>query len=133
MERFAKTLTVRDLSLAAALVAYHVPPDPRGFEDHFDVEGRRFFAWHFLARTTHTGELTVDLIAAWAEPDAFNVKHPRHTWSYIMISFKNREHLRERCSKNAPKYIIQKGKSVAVVDPASPRSTQEIILAKIGI
>lgn len=133
MERFAKTLTVQDISLAAALVAYDVPPDPRGFEDHFDVDGRRFFNWHFLDRTTESGERTVDLIAAWADPDAFNAKHPRHPWSYMMIMLKNRAHLRERCSKNAPKYIIQRGKSKAVIDPASPRSTQETILAKIGI
>ncbi len=133
MDRFAKTLTVHDLSLAAALVSYNVPPDPRGFEDHFDMEGRRFFCWHFLDRTTHSNELTVDLIAAWKDPDAFNAKHPTHPWSYVMIAFKNREHLRQRCAKNAPKYILQRGGAWGVVDPASKRSTQETILAKIGI
>jgi len=133
MERFDKTLTVRDLSLAAALASYNVPPDPRNFEDHFDMEGRRFYAWHFLDRTSHTGELTVDLIAAWADPDAFNAKNPTHPWAYIMIAFKNRDHLRERCAQNAPKYLISRGKSKALVDPNSKRSTQETILAKIGI
>ena len=133
MERFAKALTVHDLSLAAALAAYHVPPDPRGFEDHFDMEGRRFFCWHFMDRTTHSGELTMDLIAAWADPEAFNAKFPKHAWSYVMIAFKNRDHLRDRCSKNAPKFLINRGSSFALIDPGSPKDIQETIMLKIGI
>ena len=133
MERFSKALTVHDLSLAAALAAYHVPPDPRGFEDHFDMEGRRFFCWHFLDRTTHTGELTVDLIAAWANPEEFNSKHPAHAWAYIMIAFKNRDHLRERCAKNVPKFLINNGRSYALIDPKASREIQEAIMVKIGI
>jgi len=133
MERFAKSLTVRDLGLAAALAAYHVPPDPRGFEDHFDLDGRRYHCWHFMDRATHTNELTVDLIAAWQSPDEWNAKHPAHPWAYIMIAFRNKEHLRERCTRNAPKYLICRGQSFAIVDPAASRDAQEKILTKIGI
>lgn len=133
MERFAKALTVHDLTLAAALAAYHVPPDPRGFEDHFDMEGRRFFCWHFMDRTTHSGELTVDLIEAWKDPESFNSKHPTHSWSYVMIAFMNRDHLRERCSKNAPKFLINRGSSFALIDPSAPKDIQETIMLKIGI
>ena len=133
MDRFAKTLTVRDLSLAAALFSYNVPPDPRGFEDHFELDGRRYHCWHFMPATTTTGEKTADLIRAWENPDEWNAKFPNHTWSFIMIAFRNREHLRERCTKNAPKFLISRGSSMALIDPNSRRSTQETILTKIGI
>ena len=130
--RFSPALTVRDCGLAAALAAYHVPPDPRGFEDVFDVDGRRFYCWHFLDRTPG-GELTVDLIKAWGSPEEFNEKHPRHPWAYIMIYERNKQGLRERCAKNKPKFLIQRGESLALVDPRAPRATQEAILARIGI
>ena len=133
MERFAKALTVRDVGLAAALATYGVPPDPRGFEDHFDMDGRRYHCWHFLDRAAHSGELTLALVAAGKNPEEFNAKNPTHPFSYIMIYAKNRAGLVERCTKNAPKYLISRGKSVALVDPSAPRDIQETILAKIGV
>ena len=133
MQSFAPSLTVNDINLAAALATYHVPPDPRGFEDHFDNEGRSYRCWHFLDRATHTGETTESLIAAWRNPDEFNAKNPTHPWAYIMIAFKNRAELYDRCSKNAPKFLISRGKSIAMIDPNAPRDVRETILAKIGI
>tara|TARA_R100000808_G_scaffold25077_1_gene61412 strand:+ start:6815 stop:7222 length:408 start_codon:yes stop_codon:yes gene_type:complete len=131
--KYAPSLTVSDVNLASALATYYVPPDPRGFEDHFEENGRRYYCWHFLDRTSHTGELTQELIAAWADPEAFNEKFPNHPFSFIMLYERNRQGLRERCTKNAPKLLVRKGPSLAVVDPKQSREDQEYILAKIGI
>ena len=131
--RLAPALTVRDCNLAGALASVGVPPDPRGFEDTFNQDGRTFHCWHFLAQTIDGADRTIDLINAWNNPEDFNRKNPLHRFSFVMMAFKNARHLRKRAASREGYYLLRRGSSVAMVDPGAPREMQDVILQKIGL
>ena len=133
MEQYDRSLSIRDYNLAGGMASLGILPDPRGFEDTFAHEGRRFSCWHFLQQDAAGLYNARELIAGWDRPEEFNRKHPTHPWSYYMMGVRNAAGLRERCTKNAAKFILQRGPSVAIVDPESPRDIQETILGKLGI
>jgi hypothetical protein len=133
MQRFAPSLTVKDPKLAGALAAVGVPPDPRGFEDSFTHDGRRFSCWHFLSQTIDGADQTRALVAAWLNPEEWNRAHPTHRFAYVMIAYKNTEILLKRARNREPYFILQQGSSVAVVNPSAAQGDQDVILQKIGI
>ena len=133
MKRFEASLTVKDPKLAGALAAVGVPPDPRGFEDSFAHDGRRFSCWHFLGQTVDGLDQTRALVAAWMDPENWNRANPTHRFAYVMIAYKNTDILLNRARGKDPYFIIQQGPSVAVVNPAASRADQDVILQKIGI
>lgn len=131
--RFAKTLTTSDIKLAASLMACGIPPVPREEVDMLtgDSCGNRV-RFNFLPVAANGQFQTEDLMRAWKDGDKFIAANPEHPMAYLMAAWRNFTGLRDYVTKANPKLYIEKGSSVAVVDPNDSQEIQDHFLGKIG-
>ena len=128
-----RVLATKDIKLAACLMACGVPLDTQEPVTFVSSDGGRSVRFNFMPAAIN-GQFTAQaLMRAWAMGDAFIKENPEHPISYLMACWRNYMGLRDYVKELKPLVMLQKGKSIAVVDPNSPQAIQDKILQKIGI
>ena len=141
IKKYAPTVSVTDIKLAASLMALGVPPVP-GEEVSITTGDANRVAFNFLPNGSSSDPtMSADaIVAAWKqERDAktreeeWSFQTPDHPLAYLMCAWDNFLCVRDYVRKANAKVYIKKGRSVALIDPVrAPTRVQEHILGKIG-
>jgi hypothetical protein len=138
VKKYAATVSVTDIKLAASLMALGIPPVP-GEEVAITTGDANRVAFNFLPHGE--GDMSAEaIIAAWRQEreaqcreDEWSHKNPDHPLSYLMCAWDNFLCVRDYVRKATPKVYMKRGKSVALIDPErGPKKLTDYILGKIG-
>ena len=138
VKKFAATVSVTDIKLAASLMAMGIPPVP-GEEVSITTGDANRVAFNFLPHGD--GEMSADsIIAAWKQErearcreDEWSHQNPAHPLSYLMCAWDNFLCVRDYVRRASPKVFMKRGRSVALVDPErGPKNLTDYILGRIG-
>ena len=138
VKKYAATVSVTDIKLAASLMALGIPPVP-GEEVAITTGDANRVAFNFLPHGE--GDMSAEAIwAAWRQErearcreDEWSHQHPDHPLSYLMCAWDNFLCIRDYVRTATPKVYMKRGKSVALIDPErGPKKLTDYILGKIG-
>ena len=138
IKKYATTVSVTDIKLAASLMALGVPTVP-GEEVNITTGDANRVAFNFLPHGE--GDMSAeDVIQAWKQEreartreDEWSYQNPDHPLSYLMCAWDNFLCVRDYVRKANPKIYIKRGKSVALVDlERGPKAFNDYILGQIG-
>ena len=143
IKKGATTVSVTDIKLAASLMALGIPPVP-GEEVNLTTGDVNHVSFNFLPWSTSEDADSLsadDIVAAWAQEreattreDEWSYQNPNHPLSYLMCAWDNFLCVRDYVRKARPKIYIQRGKSVALIDPErTTQKEQDYILGRIGV
>jgi hypothetical protein len=119
-----------DLSLAAALLAMGIAPNPtQPYAKTKSVHGERYR--FFFNDTSECGSYsTMKLINAW-EDDQFCVNEPEHPFSYIKAAFQNREGLLDTINKHPGYVVVEKNGKMAIISKNASEEFQQKIFSQL--
>ena len=138
VKKYAATVSVTDIKLAASLMALGIPPVP-GDEVAITTGDANRVAFNFLPHGD--GDMSAEaIIAAWRQErearcrqDEWSFQHPDHPLSFLMCAWDNFLCVRDYVRTATPKVYMRRGKSVALIDPErGPKDLTDYILGKIG-
>ena len=138
LKKYAATVSVTDIKLAASLMALGIPPVP-GEEVSITTGDANRVAFNFLPHGE--GDMSADaIIAAWNQErearcrkDEWSFQNPDHPLSYLMCAWDNFLLTRNYVRKAAPMVYMKRGKSVALLHPTdTPKELEAYILGQIG-
>ena len=138
VKKYAATVSVTDIKLAASLMALGIPPEP-GEEVAITTGDANRVAFNFLPHGD--GDMSAEaIIAAWRQErearcrqDEWSFQHPDHPLSFLMCAWDNFLCIRAYVRKARAAVYMKRGKSVALIDPErTPKKLEEYILGKIG-
>lgn len=121
-----------DINLAASLHALGIPPAGRPVR--VKASSGDYISFPIL-HASMDGKITTDeAMAAWDSPDTFIKKNPEHPLSYIMAFVANIANLRSFVHDNADDLtVLEKGRSILVLNPNDPKHIQDKLLRRMKI
>ena len=134
--RLIDRVQVSDKNLYACLLTMGVLPFS---SDHIrKLRGDTSYDVFEFELTTQCGKYKTDELArifetAWHDGGKWFEENPNHPFAYAMLSLWNRIKVQEAFQHHKPSIFIQKGASVAMIDPLVKESSQQEILRRIGI
>lgn len=138
IKKFAATISVTDIKLAASLLALGIPPVPRE-EVNITTGDANRVSFNFLSHGE--GDMSAEeIIEAWKQEreartreEEWSYQNPDHPLSYLMCGWDNYLTIRNYVKWAKPTVFIKRGKSVALIDPErGDKKLNDFILGQIG-
>ena len=121
-----------DMNLAASLHALGIPP--AGSPVRVKATTGDYVSFP-LGPVSQDGKITADeCMGAWDNPETFIKRNPEHPLSYIMAFIANLANLRSYVKDDAQELVvIERGRSILVLNPNEPKHIQDKFLRKMKI